>query len=115
MRDSVTAPGSQCRQNLTMKISRRCLADYVKTLHQKACRTCSTIIFPHSANQIFDLCVVVAVAVVVSLTPCGDFEEFLWRLGRISSAVVTITSLSFCLLRFGLNTNNGDRINDTDL
>ena len=28
-----------------MKISRRRLADYVKKLHQKACRTCSTIIF----------------------------------------------------------------------
>ena len=28
-----------------MKISRSRLADYVKTLHQKACRTCSTIIF----------------------------------------------------------------------
>ena len=24
-------------------------------LHQKACRTCSTIIFPHSTNQIIDL------------------------------------------------------------
>ena len=38
-----------------MKISRRHLADYVKTLHQKACRTCSTIIFLHSTNQIIDL------------------------------------------------------------
>ena len=38
-----------------MKISRRPLADYVKTMHKKACRTCSTIIFPHSANQIIDL------------------------------------------------------------
>ena len=38
-----------------MKISRRHLADYVKTLHQKACRTCSTIIFLHSTNQIFHL------------------------------------------------------------
>ena len=38
-----------------MKISRRHLADYVKTLHQKACCTCSTIIFLHSTNQIFDL------------------------------------------------------------
>ena len=38
-----------------MKISRRPLADYVKTLHQKACRTCSTIIFLHSTNQIIDL------------------------------------------------------------
>ena len=34
-----------------MNISRRCLADYVKTLHQKACRTCSTITFIHSINQ----------------------------------------------------------------
>ena len=38
-----------------MKISRRRLADYVKTMHQKACRTCSTIIFLHSTNQIIDL------------------------------------------------------------
>ena len=35
-----------------MKISRRCLADYVKTLHQISC---STIIFLHSTNQIIDL------------------------------------------------------------
>ena len=28
---------------------------YVKNLHQKACRTCSTIIFPHSTNRIIDL------------------------------------------------------------
>jgi len=35
-----------------MKFSRRLLADYVKTLHQKACRT---IIFLHSTNQIIDL------------------------------------------------------------
>ena len=38
-----------------MKISRRRLADYVKILHQKACGTCSTIIFLHSTNQIIDL------------------------------------------------------------
>ena len=38
-----------------MKISRRHLPDYVKTLHQKACRTCSTIIFLYSTNQIIDL------------------------------------------------------------
>ena len=37
-----------------MKISRRRLADYVKTLHQKACRTCSAIIFPHLTNEIID-------------------------------------------------------------
>ena len=39
----------------SMKISRRRLADYVKRLHQKACRTCSTIICLHSTNQIIDL------------------------------------------------------------
>ena len=38
-----------------MKISRCRLADYVQTLHQKACCTCSTIIFYHSTNQIIDL------------------------------------------------------------
>ena len=38
-----------------MKISRRCLADCVKNFHQKACRTCSTIIFPRSTNRIIDL------------------------------------------------------------
>ena len=38
-----------------MEISRCHLTDYVKILHQKACRTCSTIIFPHSANHIIDL------------------------------------------------------------
>ena len=38
-----------------MKIPRCRLANYVKTLHQKACRTCSTIIFLHSTNQIIDL------------------------------------------------------------
>ena len=35
-----------------VKISRRRLADYVKTLHQKACRT---VIFLHPTNQIIDL------------------------------------------------------------
>ena len=38
-----------------MTISRRRLPDYVKTLHQKACHTCSTIICLHSTNQIIDL------------------------------------------------------------
>ena len=33
-------------------MSRCHLADYVKQLCQSACRTCSTIIFPHSTNQI---------------------------------------------------------------
>ena len=37
------------------QISRRCLPDYVKTMDQKACRTCSTIIFLHPTNQIIDL------------------------------------------------------------
>ena len=35
-----------------VKISRRHLANYVTKLHQSAFRTCSTIIFPRSTNQI---------------------------------------------------------------
>ena len=38
-----------------MKISRRRLTNYAKNPHQKACRTCSKIIFPHSTNEIIDL------------------------------------------------------------
>ena len=38
-----------------MKVSRLRLADCVKIFHQKACRTCSTIIFPRSTNRIIDL------------------------------------------------------------
>ena len=50
-----TAASFRCRQKLKVKTSRCRLADYVKTSHQKACRTCSTIIFLHSTNQIIDL------------------------------------------------------------
>ena len=35
-----------------LEISRCHLADYVKELNKSACRTCSTIIFPYSTNQI---------------------------------------------------------------
>ena len=38
-----------------IKISRRRLTEYVENFHQKACRTCSTIIFPRSTNQSIDL------------------------------------------------------------
>ena len=31
------------------------LADYVSEMYLSACRTCSTIIFPHSTNHIIDL------------------------------------------------------------
>ena len=53
-----------------MKISHRRFSFYVEKMHQKACRTCSTIIFPYSASHIMiDLwrcrCVAVAVAVVI--------------------------------------------------
>ena len=53
---------------LNLDISRCHLADYVIELYLSACRTCSTIIFPRSTNQIIDFnCgVVVAVAVVIS-------------------------------------------------
>ena len=49
------APGSRCRQNLKYENLRRHLVDYVKELHQKAWRACSTNILPHSTNQIIDV------------------------------------------------------------
>ena len=39
-------------QTLNLEVSRCRLADYVKKSYLSACRTCSTIIFPHSTNQI---------------------------------------------------------------
>ena len=45
-----TAAGSHCT-----KISSRHLADYFNKLHQKAWRTCCTIVFLNSFNQIIDL------------------------------------------------------------
>jgi len=47
-------------------ISRCHLANKVKELYSSACRTCSTIIFPHSTNQIIFSGFVVAVAVVLA-------------------------------------------------
>ena len=49
-----------------MKVSCRRLADNVKTLHQKACRTCTTIIFLYSTNYSLICGIVVDVAVVKS-------------------------------------------------
>ena len=37
------------------QMSRRHLEDNVKNLHQKVCRMCSTVILPHSTNQIVGL------------------------------------------------------------
>ena len=37
---------------INLEISRCHSADYVKEFYSSACRTCSTIIFPHSTNQI---------------------------------------------------------------
>ena len=48
-----TGVSSRCRKNL--EIPRCHLADCVKEFYWNACRTCSTIIFPHSTNQIIVL------------------------------------------------------------
>ena len=39
-------------KTLNLEISRCHLVGYVKELYSSACRTCSTIIFPHSTNHI---------------------------------------------------------------
>ena len=55
MKDLMRRLTSVVIRTSNIKISRRGLADYVKKLHQKACRTYSTIIFPRSTNEIIDL------------------------------------------------------------
>ena len=50
-------------------ISSCCFVEDVMDCFMSACRTCSTIFFPHSTNQILNLCVVVAVSVVDAKTP----------------------------------------------
>ena len=53
-------------KTLNSEISRCHLADNVKELYLSACRTCNTIIFPHSTNQIiFFSGVVVAVTIAL--------------------------------------------------
>ena len=54
-----------------MENSLRCLADCVKTLHQKACRT---IIFPRSTHQSLIWGVVVAAEVVISYIKLPNFS-----------------------------------------
>ena len=55
------------KERFTVASSRCChLADKVKELYSRACRTCSTIIFPHSTNQIIFSGLVLAVAVVLA-------------------------------------------------
>ena len=57
-------------ERFTVACSRCRLAEYVKEFYLSACRTCSTIIFPHSTNQIvLSWRGVVAVAVVLSSAP----------------------------------------------
>ena len=66
------------------------LAEYVKELYLYAYRTCSTIIYPHSTNQVIICCLVDAVAVVglcffvvleaevaPSIRPCIDCTRML--------------------------------------
>ena len=51
-----TAGSSRCKfRTSCMKISRCHLADYVQKLHQKACRTCSMIIFLYLTDEVIDL------------------------------------------------------------
>ena len=71
------------KANERLKMSRCHLADYVKQLYLSACRTCSTIVFPHSTNQI----------IVFWRLRCR------WRLLRLSSLLkfTSLRHLMFCL------------------
>ena len=46
-----TDAGSHCRQNLKFENFSSSFCRHVKKLHQRACRTCSTIIFVDSTNH----------------------------------------------------------------
>ena len=50
-----TAADSRCRRSIKYANFTSSSDRLRQKLHQKACRTCSTIIFPHSTNQIIDL------------------------------------------------------------
>ena len=53
--ENFIAAGLRCRQNLKYENFTSSFGILRQTLHQKACHTCSTIIFPRSANQVIDL------------------------------------------------------------
>ena len=53
--ENLIAADSRCRQNLKYKNFTSSFGRLHKKLHQKWCRTCSTIIFPHAINQIINL------------------------------------------------------------
>ena len=76
----VTAACSGCRQNLKYENFMSSFGRLrQKVCSQKACRTCSTIVFSFSfhsvTNQIIDLSVVVAVAVAISETPQCYYDD----------------------------------------
>ena len=53
-------------KTLNLEISRCHLTDYVKELSKNRQSSCSTLIFPHSTNQLLICGVVIAVLIVVS-------------------------------------------------
>ena len=76
-----------------MKISRRRLPGYVKTLHHKACRTCSTarIFFSIQPIKLLIFGVVVDVAAVKSWTTywyCKGRIQLNWLLNQIEFLVI---------------------------
>lgn len=50
-----SAMGWRCRQNPKLEIFTPSFTEYIKKLHESACRTCCTIIFPPPTNHIIDL------------------------------------------------------------
>ena len=91
-----------------MVISCCCFAEDGTELFLNACRTCSTLIFPRSANQNLHCCVVVAVDVVDAKTPfslcffCYRAIEVVWSFACIITSELTnqhrLKALFTCLL-----------------
>ena len=53
--EKLIAADLRCRQNLKYENFTSSFGRLRQKLHQKSCRTCSTIVFPHSTNQIIHL------------------------------------------------------------
>ena len=53
--EKLIAADLRCRQSLKYENFTSSFGRLCQKLHQKSCRTCSTIIFPHSTNQIINL------------------------------------------------------------
>ena len=88
-------------RNLKLKIWGLHLVDYVKNVHQKACRTCSAIILPHLTNQIIDLwrcrCIVISLTSYYWIIPPVSWNFLDWNKTNTEDSAATC-SITSCII-----------------